>query len=60
MVIHAQASPTAPWWRLQIGAMFNLANTDYYPEKFKGYGFYTTFDFTITSESRGVSSNQRS
>ena len=25
--------------------MFNLASTDYRPEKFKGYGFYSTYDF---------------
>ena len=25
--------------------MFNLANTDYRPENFKGYGFYATYDF---------------
>ena len=27
---------------LQIGAMFNLAQSDYRPNYFKGYGFYTT------------------
>jgi opacity protein-like surface antigen len=44
--LHAQAIPTASaGGELQIGAMFNLANTDYRPEDFKGYGFYTTFDF---------------
>jgi opacity protein-like surface antigen len=44
--LHAQATPTASAsGELQIGAMFNLANTDYRPEDFKGYGFYTTFDF---------------
>jgi opacity protein-like surface antigen len=31
---------------LQIGTMFNLADTDYRPDHFKGYGFYTTYDFT--------------
>jgi len=25
--------------------MFNLANSDYRPAYFKGYGFYTTYDF---------------
>ena len=25
--------------------MFNLADTDYRPQKFKGYGFYSTYDF---------------
>ncbi len=25
--------------------MFNLANSDYRPDYFKGYGFYTTYDF---------------
>ncbi|MEI9978936.1 MAG: outer membrane beta-barrel protein [Edaphobacter sp.] len=44
--LNAQANPTASSdGDLQIGAMFNLASSDYYPQKFKGYGFYTTFDF---------------
>jgi opacity protein-like surface antigen len=44
---HGQAAPTADRvGDLQIGAMFNLADTDYRPEKFKGYGFYSTYDFT--------------
>ena len=44
--LNAQASPTAEsGGDLQIGATFNLASSDYYPDKFKGYGFYTTFDF---------------
>jgi hypothetical protein len=44
--LHGQAIPTASsGGDLQIGAMFSLANTDYRPDKFKGYGFYTTFDF---------------
>jgi|SRR5580704_10634879 hypothetical protein len=44
--LHAQAIPTASTGgALQIGAMFNLANPDYRPQTFKGYGFYTTFDF---------------
>jgi opacity protein-like surface antigen len=44
--LQAQAIPTASSdGDLQIGAMFNLANTDYRPQKFKGYGFYSTFDF---------------
>jgi opacity protein-like surface antigen len=42
----AQALPTASAnGELQIGAMFNLGNSDYRPQKFKGYGFYATFDF---------------
>src|ERR1700674_862206 len=41
-----QAIPTASAnGELQIGAMFNLGNSDYRPQKFKGYGFYATFDF---------------
>src|SRR5271168_1660235 len=45
--LHAQAVPTASSrGDLQIGAMFNLAAPDYRPQKFKGYGFYTTFDFS--------------
>jgi hypothetical protein len=44
--LHAQATPTASAaGALQIGAMFNVANPDYRPQKFKGYGFYTTYDF---------------
>src|SRR5258708_13682409 len=44
--LHGQASPTASRaGDLKIGAMSNLANTDYRPEKFKGYGFYSTYDF---------------
>lgn len=44
--LHAQATPTAETpGVLQIGAMFNIAAPDYRPQKFYGYGFYTTFDF---------------
>jgi hypothetical protein len=44
--LHAQAIPTASAdGVLQIGAMFNIGNSDYRPQDFKGYGFYTTFDF---------------
>jgi hypothetical protein len=44
--LHAQADPTASApGVLQIGAMFNIAAPDYRPDKFYGYGFYTTFDF---------------
>jgi opacity protein-like surface antigen len=44
--LQAQAIPTASAsGDLQIGAMFNIGNSDYRPQKFKGYGFYTTFDF---------------
>ena len=44
--LNAQATPTAERdGNLQIGAMFNLAWPNYYPETFKGYGGYTTFDF---------------
>jgi opacity protein-like surface antigen len=44
--LYGQASPTASRaGDLQIGAMFNLVSPDYRPETFKGYGFYTTFDF---------------
>jgi opacity protein-like surface antigen len=44
--LHGQATATASRvGDLQIGAMFNLANTDYRPENFKGYGFYSTYDF---------------
>ena len=44
--LHGQASPTASSdGDLQIGAMFNIGDSDYRAQKFKGYGFYTTFDF---------------
>jgi opacity protein-like surface antigen len=44
--LNGQATPTAERdGNLQIGAMFNLASSDYSPNKFKGYGLYTTFDF---------------
>jgi hypothetical protein len=44
--LHGQATATASRiGDLQIGAMFNLADTDYRPNKFKGYGFYSTYDF---------------
>jgi opacity protein-like surface antigen len=44
--LHGQATPTASaGGDLQIGAMFIYGNSDYRPDNFKGYGFYTTFDF---------------
>jgi Outer membrane protein beta-barrel domain len=44
--LHGQATATASRvGDLQIGAMFNLANSDYRPAKFKGFGFYSTYDF---------------
>ena len=44
--LHGQAAATASRVAdLQIGAMFNLANSDYRPAKFKGFGFYSTYDF---------------
>ena len=44
--LHAQATPTAETpGVLQIGAMFNIAAPDYRPQKFYGYGLYSTFDF---------------
>ena len=44
--LHGQAEPTASRaGDLQIGTMFNLANSDYRPDYFKGYGFYSTYDF---------------
>jgi opacity protein-like surface antigen len=46
--LHGQAAATASRvGDLQIGAMFNLANTDYRPNYFKGYGFYSTYDFKV-------------
>jgi hypothetical protein len=44
--LHAQAVPTASAaGLLQVGGMFNLADSDYIPQKIKGGGFYATFDF---------------
>jgi opacity protein-like surface antigen len=44
--LRGQALPTATRsGSLQVGGTFDLANTDYRPNKFKGYGFYATFDF---------------
>ncbi len=44
--LHGQATATASRvGDLQIGVMFNLANSDYRPDNFKGYGFYSTYDF---------------
>jgi hypothetical protein len=45
--LYGQAEATASRaGDLQIGTMFNLADSDYRPDHFKGYGFYTTYDFT--------------
>jgi hypothetical protein len=44
--LHAQAVPTASAAGiLQVGGMFNYADSDYVPQKIKGGGFYATFDF---------------
>ena len=44
--LHGQALPAASApGAFQIGAMFNIAASDYAPQTFYGYGFYTTFDF---------------
>jgi hypothetical protein len=43
---HAQAEPTAARsGDLQIGATFPDGDSDYAPERFRGYGIYTSFDF---------------
>jgi Outer membrane protein beta-barrel domain len=43
----AQAVPTASRaGDLQVGVNLNLAQSDYFDQTFKGFGFYTTFDFT--------------
>jgi opacity protein-like surface antigen len=45
--IPAQAVPTASRaGDLQVGASFNLTQSDYSAQLFRGFGFYTTFDFT--------------
>jgi hypothetical protein len=44
--LHAQAVPTASAdGELQIGALFVFGNSDYRPQKFRGYGAYATYDF---------------
>lgn len=44
--LHGQASPTASRVAdLQAGGTFNFASPDYTQKTFKGFGFYTTFDF---------------
>ncbi len=44
--VAAQALPTATRaGDLQIGGTFSLAKPDYTTDTFKGFGFYTTFDF---------------
>ncbi len=45
-LLQAQAVPAASRvGDLQVGTSFNLAQSDYFSESFKGFGFYTTFDF---------------
>jgi opacity protein-like surface antigen len=45
--LFGQAGPTASRrFDLQAGGDFVVANSDYYPEKFKGAGIYATLDFT--------------
>lgn len=44
--LYAQAEPTAiRSGDLQVGGMFNLGDSDYSVNRFRGYGFYSTFDF---------------
>jgi Outer membrane protein beta-barrel domain len=44
--VYSQALPTAAKaGDLQVGANFNLTQSDYSTSNFKGFGFYTTFDF---------------
>lgn len=43
--LYGQAEPTASRaGDLQIGALFNVGNSDYRPDNFKGYGFYASYD----------------
>jgi hypothetical protein len=43
---HGQAEPTATRsGDLQIGGTFQDGDSDYAPERFRGYGIYTSFDF---------------
>ena len=44
--LYGQAEPTAiRSGYLQVGGMFNLGNSDYSVNRFRGYGLYSTFDF---------------
>lgn len=44
--LYGQAEPTAiRSGDLQVGGMFNLGNSDYSVNRFRGYGAYSTFDF---------------
>src|SRR6202012_3547319 len=44
---YGQAEPTATrFGDLKVGGTFNLANSDYTANRFRGFGFYTNFDAT--------------
>lgn len=44
--LHGQAEPTATRaGDLQVGGTFDLANSDYAPNRFHGYGIFSSFDF---------------
>jgi len=46
MPAHGQAEPTATRsGDLQIGGTYQDADSDYAPERFRGFGFYSGFDF---------------
>jgi opacity protein-like surface antigen len=43
---YGQAEPTATrFGDLKVGGTFNLADSDYTVNRFRGFGFYTNFDF---------------
>ena len=44
--LHGQATPTASKvFDIQAGGSFVVAKSDYLPQKYKGFGFYSTIDF---------------
>jgi hypothetical protein len=53
--LHGQAEPTAiRAGDLQAGGTFSLGNSDYATTSFRGFGFYTTFDFRYHLGIEGV------
>jgi opacity protein-like surface antigen len=46
VLVYGQAEPTATRsGSLQVGGTFQEADSDYAPERFLGFGFYSTFNF---------------
>jgi hypothetical protein len=63
--LYGQAEPTATRsGNLQIGGTFDLANSDYAPNRIQGMGFYSVFDFRyhlgFTTEFRQINDSSTS